>query len=138
MKRTSLVIAVLAIALIGTTSCTRDQMDYISITEAEGIIPGTWKVNYYGDNAGGTADQFASYTFTFMNDGTVTASSGAEIYEGSWLIQPSNDAYYDQEIVLTINQMDILNQTWLVADMSEVGMQLVDASGVSQVHFLKL
>lgn len=138
MKRTSLIIAVLAIALIGTTSCSKDQLGYISVTEAEGIIPGTWKVNYYGDDAGGTADQFANYTFTFKNDGTVSATSGAEIYEGSWIIQPSQDEIYDQEIVLTINQMDILNQTWLVADMSEVGMQLVDQSGGTQVHFLKL
>lgn len=138
MKSSSLVIAVLAIALIGTTSCSKDQMGYISLTEAESIIPGTWRVNYYGDDAGGTTDQFANYTFTFKNDGTVTATSGAEIYEGTWLIRASSDTYYDQEIVLTINQMDILNQTWLLLDMSEVGMQLVDSSGEAQVHFLKM
>ena len=34
------------------TACSKSELDNMSITEAASVIPGTYKVNFYGDTYG--------------------------------------------------------------------------------------
>jgi len=138
MRSVKMLIVTLSAATLLFASCGQEEINYVSVAEAQQIIPGTWKVYYYGDDNGGTADQFTDYTFVFLNDGTVTATTGLESYQGTWIIQASSDEFYDQELVLTIDQMDLLNHTWLMTGVSDVKLELVEDSGSEQVHFLKM
>ena len=55
------ILPVAVIAMVLITSCTKTDINTISIAEAQGIIPGSYKVN----NFAGTGDlaQYQDYTF---------------------------------------------------------------------------
>ena len=133
------ILPVAVIAMVLITSCTKTDMNTISIAEAQGIIPGSYKVN----NFAGTGDlaQYQDYTFEFISNGELRATKGAESYSGSWDIITIADVTYDKEVSITIagnEQMDMLNHSWFVKDVTDVTLNLVDDTATEEFLFIKI
>jgi hypothetical protein len=133
------ILPVAVIAMVLITSCTKTDMNTISIAEAQGIIPGSYKVNSFA----GTGDlaQYTDYTFEFISNGELRATKGAESYTGSWDITTIADVTYDKEVSITIagnEQMDMLNHSWFVKDVTDVTLNLVDETAEEEFLFIKI
>ena len=63
----------------------------LTLTEAETLAGGSWRVTYYYDNGDGVSNDFDGYTFDISDDGTLTATKGASIYTGVWMVKSSDD-----------------------------------------------
>ncbi len=122
-------------------SCYEPGGSFISISEAETIIPGAWRVDYYTDGKGTTADVFTEYSITFKNDGTLTVNDGVNTYPGTWVISIANeDPTYDEQIDITVTGSDImtsLSKIWLVTDMNDNRMNLMDGTGQEEIYLLR-
>jgi hypothetical protein len=141
MKKFRFALGSLITALI-ITSCSQDDRSFISVAEAEGIIPGMWRVDYFYDNTHSSSDEFAQYLFDFNSDGTLTANDGFNTYSGVWDVSVTNaDPVYDMEIEISISgteSLDHLTSDWLITEMSDVRLRLLDHVDDEEVYFLKL
>lgn len=141
MKKIMLMSGILLSVLI-MPSCSKDALSDVTITEAEALAGGSWKVVYYYDNSDGVSNDFDGYTFEIGDDGTITATNGASSYTGTWLVKSSDDdPDYSKEIEFTIagdKQMDKLDGKWLIAELTETTMQLKDDTPSEEIHLEKI
>ncbi|MFN0274181.1 MAG: hypothetical protein ACKVPJ_00425 [Chitinophagales bacterium] len=146
MKKIEFLIAT-ALVIIMLASCSSiddSVLSDMSTTEITETLDGTsWKVVYYFDNSDGeSTDDFAGYTFDFAEDGTLTATLGSETFTGTWVIKNSDDdPDYDKEIDINIagnKQMDEVEGSWLITELSDTSMKLKDDNGAEEIHFSKL
>ncbi len=123
------------------SACTQTDLSTMSVADAQGVIPGTYKVSYY-EAQGGTLNAFEGYTFVFYSNGTMNATNGIDSYDGTWMIQYiSTDVAYDKEVMIAINgnpEMEALDQSWYVKDVTDVTLQLTDDGDATEVHFIKI
>ncbi|MBC8047294.1 MAG: hypothetical protein H7Y00_10890 [Fimbriimonadaceae bacterium] len=63
-------------------------------------------------------------------------------FAGTWIIKSSDDdPLYDKEIECTIagnKQMDELDVSWLITELSDTAMKLKDDSPSEEMHFEKI
>ena len=134
------ILSVMVLAAVLVTSCTKNELNNISIAEAQSILPGSYKVNDFA----GTGDlaQYQDYTFEFLNSGELVATKGAETYTGSWsLVSINTDPVYDREVTITIDgneEMTALNHRWYVKNMTDVTLNLIDDAASSEILFIKI
>lgn len=139
MRKIRLLPAAFALVIVFLASCTKTDMNTISISEAESIIPGSYKVNMY-DNASGNTTAYDNYTFDFQSNGALIATNGIETYTGQWSIVSVNEADFDKQVTITISgnaDMDALNHAWFVEEVSDVTLYLTNQAGDETVHFIK-
>lgn len=133
---------VIAIVAITVSSCSKDDIKKLSVSDAIADVTGNWKVTYYFDNSDGSTDDFAGYTFNFNADGVLTAVSGSETFTGTWTVESSDDdPDFDKELKITIagnDVMDELSHSWLLTELTDSTMQLKDDSGSEELHFEKI
>jgi len=139
MKKARFVFPALALLLLVAPACTKTDMNTISISEAESIIPGSYRVNLYDDGSGnnGTYDL---YTFDFQSNGVLMAGNGLESFSGTWTIASVNEAEYEMEVDITMTgnpDLEALANNWFVEDVTDVTLYLTDASGAEVLHFIK-
>lgn len=129
---------ILVITFMASCSTTADS-NYISVTEAENIIPGSYKVNTFEDAAGASV-AYESYIFSFKSNGTLEATSGVDTCTGQWAINGVNDANYEMEMTLTINgntEVEYLSHNWFVEEITDVTLMLIDDSGIESIYMIK-
>lgn len=135
-----------AFVIVMLASCTKDDsvLSDLTTSEVTSTLDGnTWKVTYYFDNSDGeSTDDFAGYTFVFYEDGSINASNSGETFSGTWLIKNSDDdPDFDKEIEFTISgnkQMDELDGSWLITELTDSSVKLKDDNGAEEMHFEKL
>ena len=116
-------------------SCTREPVDYTS-TAKEIISQGTWLVDYFYSGQNKTA-QFNNFQFSFIGNGTVTVSNGANSFSGTWRMVTD----VNRNEVLKINlvqepNLQELNNQWSVGDKSLRSVSM-NVNG-SELRFKKL
>lgn len=140
MKKMSLILAT-ALTVLMLSSCSDDIPSDLTLTEAETLAGGSWRVTYYYDNGDGVSNDFDGYTFDISDDGTITATKGASTYTGVWMVKSSDDdPTYDKEIEFTISgdkQMENLDGSWLITELSDTVMKLKDDTPSEEIHFEK-
>lgn len=141
MKKIILMSGIL-LSVLMMPSCSDDSLDDVSVTEAEALAGGSWKVVYYFDNGDGVSNDFDGYTFEINDDGTIAATNGGATYTGTWMVKSSDDdPDYDKEIEFTITgdkQMDNLDGSWLIAELTDSSMKLKDDTPSEEIHFEKI
>ncbi len=139
MRNLRLLFATLAVVFF-LSACTQTETSTISMNEAESIMPGTYKVYFYGEALG--AGMFEGYVFEVFDNGTITATLGAETFSGEWAILHVNHSdFYTYELDINISgnaEMDALGQTWWVEDMTDVTLFLTDEAGSPDIHLIKI
>lgn len=129
------------IATLLISSCTKTDLNILSISEAESVIPGSYKVNDFA-NGGLDVTQFESYSFEFKSNGNVVATKGDESFVGSWEISTTNtDPVYDKTVSITIagnDEIEDLSHVWNVIEVTDVILHLIDESTSSEILFIKI
>ena len=140
MKKINVMIAGLMMLFI-LGACKKESIPDITVSEAQALASGNWKVVYYFDNSDSVSNDFDGYEFEISDDGTILATLGASTFSGTWIIKSSDDdPNFNQEIEFTIsgnNQMDELDGSWLIMELNETIMNLKDDSGSEEIHFEK-
>jgi hypothetical protein len=137
-----ILMSTLALSIFAMTSCSKDDLSDITVTEAEALAGGSWKVVYYYDNGDGVSNDFNGYTFEFNDDGTLTATTGGTTFTGTWFVENSDDdPAYDKEMKIAITgneQMDDLDGSWLIAELTDNVMKFKDDTPSEEIHFEKI
>ncbi|MAT52868.1 MAG: hypothetical protein CMN32_00195 [Saprospirales bacterium] len=111
---------ILLIATISITgACTNDDDNQVSSNTPQGL----WKVTWYFDKDKDETNDFASYTFEFLDDGTFVGNlPDGSIKLGTWTQTSS-------KLVIDINgtqPLDKLNDDWLILEKNDVIIRLKD------------
>jgi hypothetical protein len=98
---------------------------------------GTWRVSSYIDSGDNETNDFNGYDFTFESNGTLIATNGITMYNGTWSVTSSNDDSnsiddIDFNIFFPVpedNDFEDLNDDWDVVSHSNTTLSLMDISG---------
>ncbi|NNK12452.1 MAG: hypothetical protein HKP08_13985 [Flavobacteriaceae bacterium] len=100
-----------------------DDCDDCSTEQLADFITGCneWYVKDFERNDMDLDEQYVGYTFTFLNDGTLTADTNSESFPGTWSASGSANA-----ITVTINIPDLpdFNDDWLLHELDQDGDEL--------------
>ncbi|WP_345169446.1 hypothetical protein [Algibacter aquimarinus] len=100
---------------------------------------GTWRITNFNDSGQDETADFAGYTFSFNNDGTLVATNGTNTVNGTWSItndDSSDDDNSNDDIDFNIsfpvpetNDFEDLNDDWDIVSASSTKIELIDISG---------
>lgn len=100
------------------------------------VKDGTWRITYFYDTDTDETANFTGYIFTFGNGNVLTASNGANTYNGAWSVtnsdiyddNPSNDLDFNISFVAPPN-FEELSDDWDILERTATKVRLVDVSG---------
>lgn len=96
---------------------------------------GTWTISSFIDSGQDETHHFTGYSFTFGNDGTLTATNGTDTVQGTWSVTDSNDDSNDSIdfnisfTVPTSSVFDDLIDDWDIVNYNNNTISLIDVSG---------
>lgn len=134
-------LSLLCFSLMSSTcSSDDDNMPNSSVQDAVMVSQsGTWKISSFIDSGQNETNHFTGYTFTFEDDGDVTATNGSNTLTGSWSITNSNsnddsndDSDMDFNIFFPVDEssaFEDLNDDWDISSYNENTINLIDVSG---------
>ena len=102
---------------------------------ADTITSGSWRITSFVDSGTDETNHFTGYTFTFVDQGGVTAMNGTNTYTGAWKIEDSNsddDTLNDLEFLLnfaTPADFTDLSEDWDILELTESKLKLQHISG---------
>ena len=131
MKAFSLSIVFFVLLLITLTGCKKEDNPVNPSSNIKEILTsGTWRVTYFFDDKDET-NHFTGYTFTFLNNGTVTASNNITTVNGTWNTgtDDSNNKLYLNFVSNTT--FEELNEDWHVIEKLNNKIRLEHISGGS-------
>lgn len=131
------VVLVLSLSLIVSCSTSEDDStnNTVEIQQLESTAEtGTWRVTNLVDSGRDETSDFNGYVFSFLENGTVTATNGTTIYDGTWSVTRDDDDDNDVEFniffpVPDSNDFDDLNDDWDIVSYSDTIINLIDISG---------
>lgn len=100
---------------------------------------GTWKITQFIDSGQDELSNFSGYTFTFGDNGVLTATNGQNTLTGTWSVtnsSDSNDDSPDNDVDFNIffnvddsNPFEDLNDDWDITSQNASKIELIDISG---------
>jgi len=90
---------------------------------------GTWRITYFWDSDKEETNHFTGYNFTFGENGSLTATNGANTYNGTW-----STGTDDSQVKLIINfnspaDFVDISDDWHVIEQTNLKIKLEDVSG---------
>ncbi|MFP9100890.1 hypothetical protein ACLI09_17725 [Flavobacterium sp. RHBU_24] len=133
-------IAGLAMLMAGTGCSDDDAVSNVNgnaTAITNNMKSGTWRITNYVDSGNNETSDFTGYNFDFNDNGTLTASNGANTYSGSWLVTDSDSSDDDNDssdidFNLAFTAPDYfaeLTDDWDVVERSGTRVVLQDVSG---------
>jgi len=104
---------------------------------------GTWRISYFFDSDEDETSDFNGYSFTFGENGTLTATNGSTTVTGSWsVLDDSSNSSSDDDgnssddddfniffPVPESNDFEDLNDDWDIISVTATKIELTDVSG---------
>ncbi|MAZ73224.1 MAG: hypothetical protein CMC70_08750 [Flavobacteriaceae bacterium] len=104
---------------------------------------GTWRISYFFDTDEDETSNFNGYSFTFGEDGVVTAINGNSTVTGDWSVQDDNgnsstdddgNSTDDDDFIIFFpvpesNDFEDLNDDWDIISVTANKIELTDVSG---------
>ncbi len=101
---------------------------------------GTWRITNYNDSGQDETNDFAGYSFSFNEDGSLVATNGTNTLTGTWSVDDSNDSSDDDggtddddfNIFFPVpedNDFEDLNDDWDIVSVTNNRIELFDVSG---------
>jgi hypothetical protein len=119
-------------------SCNSDDDSTNSPSAVENIVKtGTWKITLFEDSGSNETALFSGYDFVFDANGTLTATSGANLFVGKWSVtdgKSNDDSSDDMHFNITFNvnnSFEDLTDDWHFISYSASKIELIDVSGGS-------
>jgi hypothetical protein len=123
--RIKLIVAILALSAI-VTSCSRSLDNPNNV-----VVDGTWRVTLFTDSGNDETADFAGYSFTFSNNGTVTATKTGASKNGTWSTG-SNKFNIDLGPKVDTNKpLGELTDDWKIITSSATELKLTDDNAAS-------
>ena len=136
MKKWFLHSVVLVLSLSLIVSCSTNEDDStnttVEIVQLESTAEtGTWRVTNLVDSGQDETSDFNGFVFSFLENGTVTATNGTTIYDGTWSVASDDDDDNDVDFniffpVPDSNDFDDLNDDWDIVSYSDTIINLID------------
>ena len=99
------------------------------------LVDGSWKITYYFDDQDET-DDFKSYEFMFLRDGSVKVLKGDSLITGVWYAY-GDDGILEFELDFGSTwPLKELNDDWVVIEFDESRIKLGDESGDSTEEYV--
>ncbi len=95
---------------------------------ADVLVQGEWVVTYFFEDGEDQTDDFEDFSFTFLTNGTFTASDGSLQYQGEWETEFDDDGI---ELELDFDDggpLDELDEDWILIDFGADRIRLRDSS----------
>lgn len=131
MKALRLSIIFITLFFLALTGCKKEDNPINSSSNIKEILTsGTWRITYFFDDKDETA-HFTGFNFTFLTNGTVTASNGSSNVNGTWNTgtdDSSNKLYLTFVSNATFEE---LNEDWHVIEKGGNKIRLEHISGGS-------
>lgn len=101
------------------------------------VESGNWRITYFFDTDSDETSDFNGYSFTFSDNGTLTATNGTNTYTGSWSVTDSSSSSDDDssdDIDFNISfaspaDFQELTDDWDIIEYSATRIELIDISG---------
>jgi len=110
-------------------SCSPENLNDLS-TPKEIISKGQWSVDYYFSGQDKTS-LYNNFHFSFIGNGTVTATNGTNTINGTWSM--ITDVSRNQVLKINIDSQEPylleLNDQWSITNSSTDAISMKDASG---------
>lgn len=102
---------------------------------------GTWRITYFYDTDHEDTAHFTNYTFTFAQNGVLTAANGTNTYTGSWSVTNDHDGDDDDSGNHSSNDVDFnvffsspndfaeLSEDWDIVTYNANRIELIHVSG---------
>jgi len=134
----------LSLSLMASACSSDDDGDSSSNSNAQQIIAventvesGNWRITYFFDTDSDETSDFNGYSFTFSDNGTLTATNGTNTYTGSWSVTDSSSSSDDDssdDIDFNISfssppDFAELTDDWDIIEYSNTRIELIDISG---------
>jgi hypothetical protein len=145
----------LALVLIVTsTACSKSDDSASpadpSATLKQEISKDSWIVSSYIDKGKNETSDYSGYTFTFSDNGTLTANNSGMTFTGTWRIgsnhngsdDSGNHSGNDNKLIMTISgndQMDELTDDFLIVSISvsEIALKDDNLTKIKELKFAK-
>lgn len=96
----------------------------------------TWQITSFIDSGNDETNHFSGYSFTFNNDGSITASNGSQTHTGSWSVTNSNsnddspnDIHFNILFITPTTFDDDLTEDWNIVSKNNTKIELIHISG---------
>ncbi len=125
-------LAAAAISLLLLSACTRnlDNNNTSNIATA-----GTWRVTLFTDSGNDETSDFAGYSFSFGNNGTLTATKNGTSQNGTWSTSSGRFIINLGPKVDTNKPLGELTDDWKIISTSDAEIKLTD-DNPSSAEFL--
>lgn len=132
MKMSVIKTGLFLLAVVAMMACNKVKPKKVE----KAIVEGNWKVASFSEDGVDETYYFAGYTFTFSDNGTVTATNGSTTISGTWSVTDDNsnddDSSSDVDFNLYFpdtNNFDELTDDWDIVTSTDTQLELVDVSG---------
>jgi hypothetical protein len=122
--------------IFAMVSCDNDDDSTNSPAAVENNVKtGTWKITRFEDSGNNETSSFSGYNFVFDANGTLTASSGINLFVGTWSVTDDNsndDSSDDMHFNINFsvnNSFEELNEDWHFVSYSPSKIELIHVSG---------
>lgn len=150
MKTTYLMYVIFGFMVLTFGACNKDDNsdnntpNSSSADQTKQIVEsGSWRVTSFIDSGNDETSDFDGYSFSFSENGTVTATKGSETVNGTWSITDDNsnsssdddgDSTDDDDFILFFavpadSEFEDLNDDWDFITVSNSKIELIDVSG---------
>lgn len=114
-------------SLVSLHSCQKDD-SVLPNQAAQTLKQGNWRISYFWDDNDET-QHFEGYTFTFGNDGTVSAVRTSSSVSGTWGTR-KDDGFTKLDLNFGSTPVfDDLNDDWKIKTHTDAKIELEDVSG---------
>lgn len=120
----------LLVILTSFTACTKDDDNPGNNPGNQTPSAGKWKISYFFDKQDETSN-YTNYTFDFSSNGTLTATSGSQTWQGTWLTgyDDSKNKFLIDFTGTIPSQLQELEEDWLIISMDDQFMHFEHTSG---------
>lgn len=128
MKFIQKFLPVLFLSMFAFTACKDDNSNNNPSNNTP--ASGTWKVSYFFDKQDETGN-YASYTFEFGANGSLSATNGVQTYTGTWAtgVDDSKDKFLIDFSGTVPSALQDLEEDWLIIKMEANLMHFEHTSG---------
>lgn len=129
--KTGIISSLLMMVIVFATSCL--STDSSDSNTSQVVTSGTWKVTLYTDSGNDETSDFAGYSFTFTDGGTLTVVKSGTTKTGTWSVSSSSNKF---NINLgpkdnTNKPLGELTDDWKIISTSDTVIRLTDDNTTS-------
>lgn len=131
---------ILSFAIVGLSCSTSDDsiinlpLENITIEQIENFAQNSsWRITYFFDTDHEETNNFSGYSFNFNIDGSLAATDGNTVINGTWSVvnssSSSDDDMHFNIFFATPNDFEELSDDWEIVSTSSSKIELTDVSG---------